>query len=297
MFGSQILDVVFGLIFVFWLLSLICLTLNEWIARIFALRSKTLEAGIQNLINGKDKDGNELLKLFYEHHLIKRLNRPGKELSGGNKPSYISSQDFALVLIDILAPKDNAHPKGLDDINEAALNLPEGDTKKALLLLIKEAGNDYAKLHENIEKWFDQTMDRVSGWYKRKIQLITLVVALIVSVGLNVDTFMLSNGLYRDASLRATVVAAASEAAKQPGAVHTDSSLNEIKTIKSELEQLNVPMGWSGQSLKSFTTLQWVSKIFGWLFTTFALFLGAPFWFDVLSKFTNLRSTGVKPKQ
>ncbi|WFT88401.1 hypothetical protein [Rhizobium leguminosarum] len=39
------------------------------------------------------------------------------------------------------------------------------------------------------------------------------------------------------------------------------------------------------------------SKIIGWLFTAVALSLGAPFWFDTLSKFMNVRGAGEKPKK
>ena len=38
-------------------------------------------------------------------------------------------------------------------------------------------------------------------------------------------------------------------------------------------------------------------KIVGILLTTIAVSLGAPFWFDMLNKLVNLRSTGVKPKK
>jgi hypothetical protein len=40
----------------------------------------------------------------------------------------------------------------------------------------------------------------------------------------------------------------------------------------------------------------WLAKILGILFTTIAVSLGAPFWFDVLNKFVNLRSAGDRPE-
>jgi hypothetical protein len=36
-------------------------------------------------------------------------------------------------------------------------------------------------------------------------------------------------------------------------------------------------------------------KIFGLLISAFAVSLGAPFWFDLLSKFVNIRGAGVPP--
>ena len=61
MFGSEILEVAIGLVLVYLLLALICSALSEWIARMFAMRSKTLKAGIRNLLDdpsaGSDLQG------------------------------------------------------------------------------------------------------------------------------------------------------------------------------------------------------------------------------------------------
>jgi hypothetical protein len=73
MFGSYILDVAIGLVFVYMLLSLLCSTINEQvITRILALRAKTLEAGIQNML--ADPQG-VLTKQVYGNSLIKGLTQ------------------------------------------------------------------------------------------------------------------------------------------------------------------------------------------------------------------------------
>ena len=53
-------------------------------------------------------------------------------------------------------------------------------------------------------------------------------------------------------------------------------------------------MGWQG-SLTDNTARDWFERILGWLITILALCLGAPFWFDVLNKFINIRSAGKSP--
>ena len=40
-----------------------------------------------------------------------------------------------------------------------------------------------------------------------------------------------------------------------------------------------------------------IPKILGWLITTLAIYLGAPFWFEMINKFINLRGTGKKPEE
>lgn len=39
-----------------------------------------------------------------------------------------------------------------------------------------------------------------------------------------------------------------------------------------------------------------IPKLLGWLLTTLAVYLGAPFWFEIINKFINLRGSGKKPE-
>ena len=105
MFGSNVLEVAIGVVFVYLLMSLICSTINEQvIARFFALRSKTLEDGIKTMLN--DPQGAGLAKEFYNHSLIQGLAKQGvfdtlrRKVS---KPSYISSHTFALAIQEVVA--------------------------------------------------------------------------------------------------------------------------------------------------------------------------------------------------
>jgi hypothetical protein len=300
MFGSQILDIGIGLIFVYLLLGLIFSVLNEWIARIFALRSGNLEDGIRNLLSGKSSEGRELADIFYEHPLVKGLSRQewfDKLLGRLGRPSYIPSRTFALALLDILAPAAVAGPKAFEDVRKAVAELPDSDVKKVLLFHLDESGGKLEMARANVEQWFNDSMDRVSGWYKRRLQLITLTVALVASVWLNADTFAIATGLYRDATLRASVVAAAQETVKQPLPGGAQPSLTKIEQIQGELQQIRLPMGWADPSQIPHNPWEWICKILGWLFTAFAASLGAPFWFDVLSRFVDLRSDGKRPEK
>ena len=69
----------------------------------------------------------------------------------------------------------------------------------------------------------------------------------------------------------------------------------EVATIKQNVDQLSklgLPLGWS--TLPEDAT-GWIKKVIGLLITTLAVSLGAPFWFDVLKNFSNLRSSGPPP--
>nr|MCC5648083.1 hypothetical protein [Nostoc sp. CHAB 5824] len=97
MFGSNVLEVAIGIIFIYLLLSLICSVVNEWIAGVFALRAKNLAQGIKNLL--QDKEGTGKAKDVYTHGLILGLSKTtqSKEpqsFSGKAGPSYIPARTF-----------------------------------------------------------------------------------------------------------------------------------------------------------------------------------------------------------
>ena len=207
MFGSPILEVAIGVIFVYLLLSLIVTAANELIASLWKWRAKNLEQGIQNLLN--DANTNNLADEFYRHPLIRGLCDQGK------RPSYIPSRTFALALLDIVANNKNAKALTLADIEKAIAGNSQinQNVKNTLLVLTHSAANDFrqavsefGKLQENIEIWFNNSMDRVAGWYKRKTQLLLFLLSIFFAVALNIDTIQIVKTLAGNDVLRAAVV-------------------------------------------------------------------------------------------
>jgi len=273
---------------------LIGTAINEWISGILGMTAINLEEGIRNILN--DPDGKGLTKAFYDHPLISSLAR------GREKPSYIPPRLFALALMDVIVPPDSDKgSKTVDQIRRSVEKIEVEGLRKNILIALDEAGNNIHQARQNIEKWFDEGMDRVSGWYKRKIQWITLGYALLITIFLNVDTIALTNALYRDSTLRAGMVAVAEEMVKQPaGETSTKKTEETLKGVKAELEKIKLPIGWDisakPEPPSESPIYDWIVRICGWIITAFAVTLGAPFWFDVLNKFINIRSSGIKPK-
>ena len=74
-------------------------------------------------------------------------------------------------------------------------------------------------MKDNLGVWFDFTsMDRVSGWYRRKIQSYILIIAVFISFGLGVDTLALVKFLRADSALRESLVAVAKDEVEKPSA-------------------------------------------------------------------------------
>ena len=222
MFGSTVLEIAIGLIFVYSLLSLLCSTINEQvITKLLALRAKTLEDGIKTMLKTipNSPTGQELTKKFYEHPLIQSL------APEASKPSYISARTFALALKDVLT--------------NAGTDL---STIPALKPVLDQVDHDAQQELASIEGWYNETMDRVSGWYKRKVQLIILLLGLVITISLNVDTISLVTSLSNSSALRATIVSAAQ------GSANTQTDTN-VAALQNRIEQIQPAIGWSLSTL------------------------------------------------
>jgi len=76
------------------------------------------------------------------------------------------------------------------------------------------------------------------------------------------------------------------------------SSLEELKgLLNNEIAEIRRPLGlgWEGVDLRALSRFDLMSKIFGYILTALAVSLGAPFWFDLLKKLVNIRSSGARP--
>jgi hypothetical protein len=310
MFSLQLLDIAIGMIFAYLALSILCSGIAEWISRRLDSRAKNLWKWLDAFFSDPD-----LFEKFESHALIKGLTQPAGKFgadtgrlslnryidwlsSPGKKPSYISSRTFTLALWDIAGLNDRKDPsQDAASIRKTIEALRDPAMKQILLALVDDAGDDIVKARQNIEGWFDDSMDRLSGWYKRRAQVLILALAIGVSIGMNVDTIRLVSTLYRDATVRAAVVAAAQRAAAQSGTADSQAPLTMIDQVQQELQQLNLPVGWSDP--KQHPSLDQpfglLVALIGWLITGFAVSQGAPFWFDLLNKLVNVRSTGQPP--
>jgi hypothetical protein len=306
MFGSKILEIIIGLVFIYWLLSLLCSGINEMISSIISMRAKDLEKAIRNLLN--DPKGKGPAKDFYNHSLVRALKKGGER-----NPSYIPSRTFALAMMDVIAPaRLSSQPKTIQEFREIVNKIQNDELKQTLLVLMDEAGSELSRLRENIEKWFNDVMERVSGWYKRKAQVIIAILAFGICAVFNADTFMITKNLINNEQMRTAIVTAADEAIKQPigsekkslaseekptaaSSSVSEAPLEKIKDIQKKLQELPLPLGWY-EAPKAFE--DWVIKIFGILFTALAVSLGAPFWFDFLDKILKIRlaQSGKRPE-
>lgn len=312
MFGSEVLDVAIGLVFVYLVLSLICSAACELIESMLKRRAAYLERGLRELLS--DADGERLVREVYNHPLISSLftgnYQPDRK---SNLPSYIPPENFSLALMNIVglygvqssgssqAQSIVSPPVGIvsPEWVRSTIRLSSQASPhltQALLVIADSSGYDLSKIRASIEGWYNSSMDRVSGWFKRRSHVVILILGFTVSVVINADTISITNSLATNKSLREALVSAASDSSKAlvtPVPTDFDSRLRQIRNA-------GLPLGWTTEPNDSRRVpripQEWFIKIFGLALTALAISLGGPFWFDTLNRFIVVRST-VKPSE
>jgi len=250
--------------------------------------------------------------------------------------------------------KNKSAPRGKDPLTDlrrgiTALSVisPEvNQTLNALLLnvdqYVTQGETHLAKARQNVEKWFDDSMDRVSGVFKRYSQWMALLIGFLVALFMNVDSISLTGYLWREPAVRAVLATKAQEfdlSITSQTSGDTTNAYQAMQDFQDQFSGLNLPIGWTlkektdpiflnsgagcnlmpkageyfGVSLsgkiipyfqdRCFTTSQpdhstnIFLKFLGIMITAVAAQQGAPFWFDVLKKFINLRGTGANPAE
>jgi hypothetical protein len=230
-------------------------------------------------------------------------------------PSYIPSRTFALALIDVLNADKEQGYRAMSSITKA---LAEHDNKaaQALLTLAIDARGDVGTFQRNLEEWYNDAMDRVSGWYKRYTQRVLVVIGLLLAVAFNVNSVRVARSLWLDRDARQAMVDAAGNYAKDHPAAANQGAPADAGKLREQL-QSNVdvfsqvttsallPLGWKHpwHFYEDYFRVAPKDAIFaaltilaGWVMTALAISFGAPFWFDTLNKFMVVRST-VKPQE
>lgn len=282
MTGLGFLDLVIGIIFIYFLLSIVVSILLEIRSKSLSLRANNLEAWLKDTF---EKEG--LAEKLLDHDLIKTLVKKGR------KPAYIPDQNFVDALFDIVNQEDgNGVTYTVSEIKGAfeKSQLLPNDLKRNILQQITEAetkAQNYIKakkdevidelleVKKGVGDWFDNCMIRVGGTYRNMQQKWLLVFSFTVVILFNADTITLSKYLYNNKDVRDALVEQASRSTQDSLTVafyqqvmessaqsqNGDSivigqdgmtlineikgSVSNLKEVNAELEALSLPLGWN----------------------------------------------------
>jgi len=206
-----ILEVAIGVVFVYLILAMLVAATNEVIASALGWRARTLERAVAGLLGEDGRSPGPLTGAFYDHPIIRAL-------SGAKHPSYIPAEAFAVVARDVVrqAPPVGETGARSHPASAVAFTVSKADTPGV----------------DALETLFQATMDRTVGWYKRKLQLLTLAVGAAVVVLSNADTIRVANTLWVTPTLRAAVVDAAERRVELPPP--TDPSVIDASYVSTD---------------------------------------------------------------
>jgi hypothetical protein len=238
-------------------------------------------------------------------------------------PSYIASRSFADAVLALVIP-DASGQTNMGEIQSGVDRLPDsmGPMKTSLQSLVVNAGGDIAKFRTSVEHWYDDHMDRVSGWYKRRTGWITLGVGVILVLLLNINAVSIGRALYSDSATRSAVttvatqgnpcpVPAGSQTTAQQNQAEQDC-LDNLDRRVSDAAQAGLPLGWGIVPACAAQKCDWLEQhgittpgdgspwqvvlaLVGFLATVVALTPGAQFWFGLVVRLDSLRSSGPPP--
>jgi hypothetical protein len=281
---NGILSVFIGLALTFGTISLVVSASTEAIASACALRSKMLLDGVGRLLNDTQVKG---LALDVMNHGAANPLAPGTaqsraELASAPLPSYIPPAHFATALIDSISKQTGtrAGTTGAPSLPQSLEAVADPQLRGVLLGFYQRAGGDLAAFHQHIATWFGSSMDRLSGEYKRRTQLISFLVALALILSMNIDAWTIAVALWTHPDIAAHVA--------------PNLNLNAPDAYMAVFKNwvVSFPFGWGTSSWAPPDILRHFA---GCLLTAVATLFGAPFWFDTMRRFVQLRGTGPAP--
>ncbi|MBC7913582.1 MAG: hypothetical protein H7Y07_05595 [Pyrinomonadaceae bacterium] len=230
MFNSVALDVVIGLVFIYLLYSLLATVLAEIIATNLGLRARNLKEAIDRMLNDEntkvktiwepgwfwDKvnrviDSFRLMKNPKNVHVNNFYNHPEIKYLGSSgifrNPSSFKAVSFSKTMMYILNGSGPLNPAKIEaELKNNAPKILGEETASYVLSLWEDSYGDIARFKQQLEAWFDRTMEQATEWYKRKIQLVLLVLGFSFAWIFNADTLVIVKKLSNDKSAREQMV-------------------------------------------------------------------------------------------
>lgn len=321
---GTIIDVAIGLFLLYLVLSIMASALNEFISNLLQKRARDLEKFIRRLFEDPQYAQNfyntstlwaqlEPVKTNLFTALWSRWRLPNKptvrtsepvdgspalvenapvaQVDAKRLPPYIKAEDFTRAIFEMVFPE---HEKAIgENWKQWVSQLPEtSPIRKLLYQMFSRADNDLNRVRTELEYWFNSSMERLTGWYKRFVQFALLLIGLTLALVFNIDTIAVTNSLLQNPALRGALVEQANAVlGQQPS---KEQAQEVFGILQTQMVNIGLPIGWPDPTFS--TDFAWyLKKTIGLLITAFAVSQGAPFWFDMLNRVTNLRGTEKRP--
>lgn len=285
---SQALEVVIGLIFIYYVLGAIVSTVTQWINEAFETRGKSLERHLKKIV------GDNYVGDFVKLPQIQAL-RPIRYknwlsfISSSTEPKMVEKIPVATLVdsyfdfVGLTATKEITG-EGLKELISA---FPDSEGKRAVAKWVGQGVTNLEELRKRTTAYFSGVTEQAAATFRSNSRSFVIVLSILLTVFLGTDSIQLAQTLWTNAGVRALAVAQAEMAVAQ-----SDEGAR-IEDLIDQLGLLNiVKIGWWQTELppidENFNIGVWVRflglKIVGLGLTVMAVSQGSSFWYDLLKK-------------
>lgn len=282
---SQALEVVIGLIFIYYVLGSIVSLVTQWINEFLETRGKALERYLVKIVGDKKLD--DLIKLPQLQALrpirYKNFLSVFGSVTEPKKIEKIPVSTLVDAYFDLvgLTSKDNLNLAQLADLVD---KLPESEGKQAFIQWIQQGVTNIDDLRKRTTAYFTGMMDQASATFKANARSFVIILSIGVTVLFGTDSIQLARTLWTNAELRALAVAKAEMVVQQEG---TNATVDDLI---HELGDMTIKIGWwqTEHPAAGSDVMTWVTfvllKMLGLGITAAAVSQGSSFWYDLLKK-------------
>lgn len=167
-------------------------------------------------------------------HLNSLLNSSPQQLEQQKSEveGWFSNSSFMEATFDLMA-FCNPDYQRFKQIEKEIESIDDKYLRQKLSKILYSCADGMGKLESRVEIWFNETMEDVSRWYRKRVSWVLTGVAVVVVCSLNADAVRLASDLWNDNQLRAATVELADDY------VVRQDSINKMKQqrIVAQLEQ------------------------------------------------------------
>jgi len=231
----QQLDVLIGFVVIMSVVSLLITIVTQIISSALGLRGLNLADALVAMIHKIEPSLDNNAKALVDRVLTQPvISDSTLKMSNTFWPTFlkrataIRADELLAILNDIKANRDGKTPpterdtasKLLDSLNtssaaaSAAISaltqqLPTlaGESFAKTVAVIKELEDSANVSLSNLEKWFESAQDRAQQWFAMHTRICTMIVAVLMAFGLQLDAFRTLARLSKDPELREKLVA------------------------------------------------------------------------------------------
>jgi len=288
---SQALEVVIGLIFVFYVLGSIVSLITQWINEALETRGKSLERHLKKIVG--DNHVGDFVKLPQIQALRPiRYKNWYSFISSATEPKMVEKIPVATLVdsyfdfVGLTASKEITG-EGLKELISA---FPDSEGKRAVAKWVGQGVTDLEELRKRTTAYFAGVTEQAAETFRSNARSFVIVLSILLTLFLGTDSIQLAQTLWANAGVRAIVVEQAQMEVQMQAADGTVSE-DRIDDLIQQLIDLDiVKIGWwqtdippAGSDINTWATFI-VLKIIGLGLTAMAVSQGSSFWYDLLKK-------------